>query len=100
MIIIWEQQIYAETYISGNVDGLATAFTNGLTSLIDKHAPLRTRTMTERPDGKRVAWLLTITYIEINVLWWQMHGIDQDVDTSSVNTPLERFTHASEDEVT
>ena len=29
----------------------------------------------------------------------QMHGIDQDVDTSSVHTPLERFTHASEDEV-
>ena len=29
----------------------------------------------------------------------QVHGIDQDVDTSSVNTPLERFTHASEDEV-
>jgi len=27
------------------------------------------------------------------------NGIDQDVDTSSVNTPLERFTHASEDEV-
>ena len=27
-----------------------------------------------------------------------MHGIDQDVDTSSVNIPLERFTHASEDE--
>ena len=34
----------------GNVDGLVTAFTNGLTSLIDKHAPLRTRTITERPD--------------------------------------------------
>ena len=29
----------------------------------------------------------------------QMHDIDQDIDTSSVNTPLERFTHASEDEV-
>jgi hypothetical protein len=24
----------------------------------------------------------------------QMHDIDQDVDTSSVNTPLEKFNHA------
>ena len=29
----------------------------------------------------------------------QMHRIDQDIDTSSVNIPLERFTHTSEDEV-
>ena len=29
----------------------------------------------------------------------QMHGIEQHVDTSSINTSLERFTHASEDEV-
>ena len=29
----------------------------------------------------------------------QVHRIDQDIDTSSVNTPLERFTSASEDEV-
>ena len=34
----------------GNVDGLVTTFTNGLTSPIDKHALLRTRTITERPD--------------------------------------------------
>jgi len=73
----------------GNVDGLVTAFTNGLTSLIDKHAPLRTRTITERPDcpwytdtlheakdlrrklERRWKNRLTVTtkYIEINVLW-------------------------------
>jgi len=29
----------------------------------------------------------------------QTHSIDQDIDTSSVNTPLEKFTDASEDEV-
>ena len=33
----------------GDVDDLVTAFTNGLSSLIDKHAPLGTRTITERP---------------------------------------------------
>jgi len=32
-----------------NVDGLVTAFTKGLSSFIDKHTPLRTRTITERP---------------------------------------------------
>jgi len=34
----------------GNVDGLVTAFTNGLTSLIDKHAPLHTRAIRTRYD--------------------------------------------------
>ena len=29
----------------------------------------------------------------------QVHGVDQDVDASSVTTPLERFTRASDDEV-
>jgi len=40
-----------------------------------------------------------IQNIRRDLLTDQMHGIDQDIDTSSVNTPLERFTHASEDEV-
>ena len=34
----------------GGVDGLVSAFTEGLTSLIDKHAPLRTKTINQRPD--------------------------------------------------
>jgi hypothetical protein len=34
----------------GNVDGLVTAFTNQLTSFIGKHAPVRTRTITERSN--------------------------------------------------
>ena len=29
----------------------------------------------------------------------QVHGVDQDVDASSVTTPLERFTRASDDEM-
>jgi len=40
-----------------------------------------------------------IQYIRRDLQTDQMHGIDQDIDTSSVNTPLERFTHSSEDEV-
>jgi hypothetical protein len=34
----------------GTVDSVVTAFNNGLSSLIDKHAPLRAITITERPD--------------------------------------------------
>jgi hypothetical protein len=177
----------------GDVDELVTAFTKGLSSLIDKHAPRRTRTITERPDcpwytdelheakhlrrklerrwqksrltidhhiyrdqcivvnklikQTRIAYYsekitacahdqkgiykvakhllgdrgsttlpqtgspseLTemfssffidkIQNIRRDLQTDQVHGIDQDVDTSSVNTPLERFTHASEDEV-
>ena len=40
----------------GNVDGLVTAFANGLTSLIDKHVSLRIKTITERPD---CLWYIT-----------------------------------------
>ena len=40
-----------------------------------------------------------IQNIRLDLQTDQTHGIDQDIDTSSVNTPLERFTHASEDEV-
>ena len=52
----------------GNVDGLVTAFTNGLTSLIDKHAPLRTRPNTERPD---CPWY-TDTLHEAKHLRWKL----------------------------
>jgi len=47
----------------GNVDSLVTALTNVLTSIIDKHAPLRIRSITQRPY---YLWYIDILHMKLN----------------------------------
>ena len=59
----------------------------------------QTGSTTELTDMFSSFFIDKIQNIRRDFYTYQVHGIDHDVDTSSVITPRERFTHASEDEV-